>query len=348
MSLETILRQNLKNASPVHHVIKLHGDASYRTYSRITLDNGQTFIALQMPLGKASASEEITNFRGTITELPFLNIGRFLKERGLPVPAIHHYSTTDRIMILEDLGDRLFLQEVAEQPATKQQAWYQRAVDLIVQLQIAARHAPPAACIALQRSFDETLLSWEFDHFLEYGLEARGVNVSEADKKLFLGETRAISRKIATLPQVFVHRDFQSKNLIIRDDVRVDRDAPLLSILDFQDALMGPAVYDLVALLRDSYVDIAWPLADELIARYAGQTNADANRVRQDFHLVTIQRKLKDAGRFVYIDRVKGNPNFLGYIPRTLGYVREAFEQLPEYKKLYDLLKKYVSEWRTA
>ncbi|MBI4126166.1 MAG: phosphotransferase, partial [Deltaproteobacteria bacterium] len=84
----------------VRDLTKLHGDASYRTYFRATLDDGQTFIVMQMPEGKSSASEEITNFKGTLPELPFINVARYLASRGLPVPQVIGHDESSRLMII--------------------------------------------------------------------------------------------------------------------------------------------------------------------------------------------------------------------------------------------------------
>ena len=119
-----------------------------------------------------------------------------------------------------------------------------------------------------------------------------------------------------------------------------------LKLLDFQDALRGPYVYDLVALLRDSYVELPAELVDELVTYFSERTERNAKTVRRDFDRMTVQRKLKDAGRFVYIDRVKGNPDFLQFIPSSLRYVRSALAQLPEGPALHDFLKPYVPEWQ--
>ncbi|HPM41992.1 MAG TPA: aminoglycoside phosphotransferase, partial [bacterium] len=108
----------------------------------------------------------------------------------------------------------------------------------------------------------------------------------------------------------------------------------------------GPAAYDLVALMRDSYVELLKGVLEELLRYYSERARRDLVEVRREFDLITVQRKLKDAGRFVYIDRVKGNPGFLKYIPASLGYVREALERRPELGKLREALLPYVPEWR--
>ena len=117
-------------------------------------------------------------------------------------------------------------------------------------------------------------------------------------------------------------------------------------------ALQGPRQYDLVALLRDSYVQLDRPFIEKMLHRYietyqkeSGET-LDAKAFIATFDRLTVQRKLKDAGRFVFIDLVKKNPGFLPYVVPSLGYVREAFERVPDLAELRGLLAKHVPELR--
>lgn len=337
-TVQKILRGELGADSELKSLDKLHGDASYRTYYRAILSDGRTFIVMQMPKGRASASEEITNFKGNQTELPFMNVAKYLRVRGISVPDVYVHSEKDNILILEDLGDDLMAKKVADADMKTRMGWYEKAIDLLTELQKKTKNDKPENCVALCRSFDDDLLNWEFDHFLEYGIEARlGIKMEKGDLEIFRNETRAMAKKIRSLPYGFTHRDFQSRNLIVRDGK--------LFLIDFQDALLGPAVYDLVALLRDSYVKLSAAELDGLVAYYAKLAGKKEDDVRAEFDLVTIQRKLKDAGRFVYIERVKGNPSFLKFISASLGYVKKAFERLPQTGRLYDMLRKYIPEW---
>ncbi|MCX5724937.1 MAG: aminoglycoside phosphotransferase, partial [Nitrospirae bacterium] len=116
------------------------------------------------------------------------------------------------------------------------------------------------------------------------------------------------------------------------------------------DALMGPATYDLASLLRDAYIELDEALIDRLIDRYLDQMAShrqvlsSREAFRRLFDFTSIQRNLKAAGRFVYIDRVKGNPKFLADIPRTLGYVRRNLQKYPELETLRKHLARYVPE----
>jgi aminoglycoside/choline kinase family phosphotransferase len=122
------------------------------------------------------------------------------------------------------------------------------------------------------------------------------------------------------------------------------------AVIDFQDALLGPRQYDLVALLRDSYVELEPPFVEAMLHRWLDRFEAeggprlDHGPFREVFDLLTVQRKLKDAGRFVFIDRVKKNPGFLVSIPASLRYVRDAFARRPDLAPLQDVLARHVPE----
>lgn len=325
---------------PIASVDKLHGDASYRVYYRLETKTGKTYIVMQLPEGKASASEEITNFSGKLNELPFQNVQRFLKSNGIPVPDIIHYDPEHHLMLLEDCGDDLLFTKVNEADDAARLRWYGKAVDLLCTIQKNCSSARAPDCVALQRSFDATLLDWEFDHFLEYGIAARSKDKPpEKARKEFKRITHRITTQIMELPYGFTHRDYQSRNLLVRDNQLV--------VIDFQDALRGPFVYDLVALTRDSYVALSEEIVEKLIAQFAACRAMKVADVRYAYDLVTVQRKLKDAGRFVYIDRVKKNSNYLQFIPTSLGYVRSALQRIKNGEELFTLLKSYVPEWQS-
>jgi aminoglycoside/choline kinase family phosphotransferase len=153
---------------------------------------------------------------------------------------------------------------------------------------------------------------------------------------------RNIADQLADQPRIFTHRDYHSRNLMV--------DGTRLGVIDFQDALMGPATYDLASLVRDAYIQLDEALVDELVEYYQDQMTdqgvggIDRAAFRRVFDFTSIQRNLKAAGRFVYIDRVKGNPKFLADIPRVLSYVKRNLEKYPELVPLRKHLAPYVPE----
>jgi aminoglycoside/choline kinase family phosphotransferase len=153
-----------------------------------------------------------------------------------------------------------------------------------------------------------------------------------------------ICDRILALPQGFVLRDYQSRNVMWAPRTSGSDRRAQLTVIDFQDALRGPQPYDLVALLNDSYVVLSAELQRATVLVYAAarsfsQEQTDA--LLAGFQLVAVQRKLKDAGRFVFIDRVRGNPSFLTHYPLSLRYAARALRATGD-RELEALLTRLV------
>jgi len=290
------------------------------------------------PLG----SEEATSGHRPV-ELPFIAMQRYLRAGGLAVPEVHAYLEQDGLLLLEDLGPRTLEDVVKGLDADARRPYYQRAIDDLLAFQ---RYTKTSAdCLCFERAFDPELLRWELDHFVEWLLVAeRGQTLDADEARVVDSAFERITAALCALPQIVVHRDYQSRNLMVQS--ATDATDFRLRLIDFQDALLGPAPYDLVALLRDSYVDLGLDLVDELLKSYidAAQPEIGEAAFIEAFWLQALQRKLKDAGRFVYIDRVKGNASFLGFIPLSLRYIGQAFDRLPGYRELREVLAHHVPE----
>lgn len=325
----------------------LAGDASNRRYFRIELTGAVAHSVILMQLAEPEAfkqsEEAVSGAAHHVTELPFLNILSHLSKAGVSVPRLYHYDQTAGLLYLEDFGDLTLSEACREASAVDLEARYTQAVDVLVQMQSAASSQTDLNCLAFHRSFDVPLLMWEFEHFLEYGVVARRGKPMCADDYLPIrAEFERMAELLASQPRVFVHRDYHSRNLMV--------DGERLGVIDFQDALTGPATYDLASLLRDAYIELDEALIDRLIDRYldglAAHRHVWTNReaFRRLFDFTSIQRNLKAAGRFVYIDRVKGNPKFLADIPRVLNYVKRNLQKYPELDQLRKHLTPYVPE----
>jgi aminoglycoside/choline kinase family phosphotransferase len=322
----------------------LPGDASNRRYFRIELtgDAARPVILMQLaePEAFKQSEEAVSRVAHQVAELPFLNILSHLSKAGVSVPRLYYYDQSAGLLYLEDFGDLTLWEACREGGATNLEARYTQAVDALVHMQSMATSQADPNCLAFHRSFDVPLLMWEFDHFLEYGIVARQGKPMCADDHLSIrGEFEKVAELLAGQPRVFVHRDYHSRNLMV--------DGERLGVIDFQDALMGPATYDLASLLRDAYIELDEALIDRLVDRYldglAAHRHVWTNRgaFRRLFDFTSIQRNLKAAGRFVYIDRVKGNPKFLADIPRVLNYVKRNLQKYPE----LDLLRKHLTPY---
>ena len=343
MELEAALRDQVGKATgrpvPQAAIKKLKGDASNRSYYRVG-QAPESWVVMVMPPEASKKSEEASKGEPP-KELPFINVHRYLEKLGVRVPRILRYDEPAGMMVLEDLSDVTF--EQALEGGKNNQALYTRAVDLLARLRAEAERRPDPDCLAFTRAFDEDLYDWELHHFREWGLEVwSGKKPTDAERAELDTTFRDIARELAAAPRGFTHRDYQSRNIMVKDGELV--------VIDFQDALQGPRQYDLVALLRDSYVELDRGFVDTMLDRYIATfsehtgEHIDAKAFKDFFDLLTIQRKLKDAGRFEFINRVKGNPGFLVSIPASLRYVRDAFARRPELSGLQRLVAKYVPE----
>lgn len=320
----------------------LPGGASIRRYHRIALEGGDAPTLIVMELGDNPLKSEEAAKGAAPTELPFINVQRYLARAGASVPTIHRYDSERGLLYLEDLGDITFESRVLDANDEVRARYYRQAIDQLVTLQRFAADHPDRDCVAFSRGFDYELLKWELDHFREYGMEAQGFAPSASERAELEKIFARIAEELAAAPRGFVHRDYQSRNLMVQDTV----DGPRLRIIDFQDALLGSRAYDLVGLLRDSYVALSPTLLDNLVAHYVARAGADASSFGRLFDLQVVQRKLKDAGRFVFIDRVKHNPSFLVHIPNSLAYVARSLSRLPELADLREILSQHFMTFR--
>ena len=324
----------------------LAGDASNRRYFRITLKGTPSSLILMQladPEGFKKSEEAVSGSASHIAELPFINVLSHLHRTGVTVPQLHYYDRDAGLLYLEDFGDLTLAEACRQADRAQLETLYRVAIDQLVRFQIKGTNPPEPRCIAFHRRFDVPLLMWEFEHFLEYGVTARlGRSMAAADEAAIRVEFQRIAELLASQPQVFVHRDYHSRNLMV--------DGSRIGIIDFQDALMGPATYDLASLLKDAYIELYEAVVEGLIDHFLNGVAAygygwhDRAAFRRLFDLTSIQRNLKAAGRFVYIDQVKHNPKFLADIPRVLGYVKRNLSKYPELATLRQHLTPYVPE----
>ncbi|MBN2369495.1 MAG: phosphotransferase, partial [Vicinamibacteria bacterium] len=303
----------------------LTNDASTRRYFRI-IDGVERAIA-------AVYSEPFDAH-----EMPFFSVRDLLASCGLAVPDIREFDGARGVMLLEDLGDETLQALVSSQDMTRASALYDEALDDLVRLQREAAIAVKSAS-CFQVAFDVEKLSWELHYFEKHFLEGLlGRDLSTEDRTTLAESFHALSGEIASWPRVLCHRDYHSRN-IMRHNGR-------LYWLDFQDARMGPAYYDLASILRDSYVALPEDLIDEHVEAFRRKTAPDERRddFLRRFELMCIQRNLKALGTFGYMASVRGSDVYLQYVPRTLGYVRRNLMRRSELDALWRALARHVEE----
>jgi N-acetylmuramate 1-kinase len=323
-------------------VTTLVGDASARRYYRVrTGGTPASVVVMELPPDAPPPVSPGVGLPGP----SFVELQRYLHGAGFPVPAVFRADLAVGLIAIEDLGDLTLEAAARDRAPAQRRELYAGAVRLIAQLQSIGRSRPEPGGLAFGRRFDEPILRWELAHFREWLLEkGRGIVLSPADSAALDQGFDWLARGLAASPLHLVHRDFQSRNIMLAPRPEAP-DGVELKVIDFQDALLGSQVYDLVALLRDSYVVLEKGEVDDLLAVYARAAGiANSLTLRKLFHMQTVQRKLKDAGRFVYLDRVRGNPGYLRWIPTSLRYAGEALAGVPELAPVAEVLRRHVPE----
>ncbi|MGH7797435.1 MAG: aminoglycoside phosphotransferase family protein [Candidatus Binatia bacterium] len=331
----------------MHALAPLAGDASSRRYYRASLRGDgapKSIIVMELAAGSGLplSSEELAIFKERPRELPFLNVHRFLAGIGVRVPAIYGHWVSEGILLLEDLGDTALWDRVQGCADDEVMAWYQKAVDELLNLQVRGTQERDDSCLAFQQRFDAKLYLWEFEHFIEWGLEKRpGAKIKsgviDTLRKNFGLIAAILERQSAWLN----HRDYHSWNLLIHEDA--------VRVIDFQDALLAPPQYDLASLLNDRITDsIVRPDLEERLVRYYinRRSGLDRRAISPDeffeiYRLSAIQRDLKVVGRFFYLDLVKGKPGYKKFIPPTARRLLRNFAQTEQTKKLLPILEEH-------
>jgi len=317
-------------------VVPLTGDASDRRYVRILLRDAPSQVLAVYPQAF------------DVEQLPFANVTRLMAAMPVPVPAILGHSNELGILALQDLGDVTLQAHLGAATRAEHAALYRQAVTLIVKMQQRGRELASDRYLPYGIAFDVEKLSWELQFFAKHFLEAyRGAVLSASEREALSAELLRVAEELAAEPRVFCHRDYHSRNLMLHDGQ--------LYIIDFQDARMGPDTYDLVSLLRDSYMDFSEREVDELIAFFLALRGVGAEHrgaameagvFRRRFDLMALQRNLKALGTFGFQTTTRGNPVYIQYIPRTLAYVRHNIERDPRFARLREILSAHVDELR--
>ena len=295
------------------------GDASFRRYFRVGID-GKSYIAMDAPPEKENTR-------------PFVRIARAFEEIGLNVPHIHAWEPQQGYLLLGDLGTTLYLDRL---DAVNVQRLYGDALGALATIQACG----PRTDLP---NYDRTLLMQEMELFRDWLLGRQlGLELSADDHAMLDGTFAFLADNALTQPQVCVHRDYHSRNLMI-----TDRQNP--GILDFQDAVLGPVTYDLVSLLRDCY--IAWPRSQvedwamgyfELAVQMGILREEHEGQFLRWFDLMGVQRHLKASGIFARLNQRDGKPGYLQDIPRTLGYILELQQDYIQLAPLGEMIQSVV------
>lgn len=313
----------------------LQGDASPRRYARLLKADGSRAILMDSPQRPDGPPIRDGKSYSAIAHLAenvraFVAIDRTLEAAGLSVPHILAENLTEGLLLIEDFGDEVFGAEV-KKGRDQRQLW-QRGVDALV----AVQSTPPPSRIPLSDGSDFELpradkgvLEIETELLLDWYWPAlRGTPAPQAARDDFKMLWRPIFDRVLAQPKTWLLRDFHSPNLIALDDRKAPRD---VGIIDFQDAMIGPAAYDLVSFLQDARIDVSEELEKSLFARYVAViSDRDKTFDRTEFTFsyaaLGAQRNTKILGIFARLAMRDGKRQYLAHLPRIWGYLERDLQ----------------------
>jgi aminoglycoside/choline kinase family phosphotransferase len=306
-------------------VLSLAGDASARRYFRV-VDKRESYVLMSWEPFKDEKA------------YPFLNVRHHFAKNHVAVPEVVGVSKEEGFVLLEDLGD-LTLERKFWESQHQDQAlnFYKQAIDEIIKIHYSCTKDYNADYFAFKIEFNTERLLWEMNYAREHLLEKfLNLKFSEAEGALIQKNFTDICARLHQEPKFIAHRDYHSRNLMLKTGHA--------RVIDFQDARLGPVQYDLVSLLRDSYVDLNSKMESTLIDYYlecrvsVGETPVHKDEFNLIYELQSIQRCLKACGSFTSFFNTRQDTRYLKYLKSTLTRVRQALLVFPEYRQLHDLL----------
>lgn len=306
-----------------YKVHTLAGDASSRKYYRVIQDMHSWVLMQWEPFDPEN--------------YPFLSVLNHFAKHKVHVPEVVSMDAKIGLVLLEDLGDLTLERKFWEsQNQESSLPFYKKAVDEIIKIHFPATF-DKTNCTAFKIKFDTEKFLWE----MNYGKDnlLAGICQFQFSPKATSELEKAFTHICQTLdqePKYIAHRDYHSRNLMLKfDEMRV---------IDFQDARLGPIQYDLVSLFRDSYVNMNDELADELILYYLESAKPylakdfSMEHFRRIYEIQTIQRCFKACGSFSSFYMQRKDTRYLKYIAHTLKRVVKSLADFPEYKVFVDIL----------
>jgi N-acetylmuramate 1-kinase len=309
---------------------RMPGDASTRSYARLIRDNGSVILmnSPRRPDGPAVYDGKSYSAAVHLAEdvKPFVAIAGGLRERGFSAPAIHHADLDNGFLITEDFGSAGFIEGDPPRPIAER---YETAVDMLAALH--RKSLPEVLPVAPQISyavptFHTDALLVEVGLMLEWYLPGRGVELTDNLRAEFTTMWRDLLAKPAATARTWVLRDFHSPNLIWLGQ---RADIARVGIIDFQDAVLGAAAYDLVSLLQDARIDVPEQLELALLTRYikarrAADETFDAAEFAELYAIMSAQRNTRLLGTFARLNRRDGKPQYLRHQPRIWTYLSRS------------------------
>ena len=328
---EELIREKTRLRGPFHWE-PLHGDGSQRAFYRVSDREGSLVVAWS-PL-------EVQRFPNENDS--YVYMGEHLLSKGIPVPEIYGYSRPDGLTLLEDLGS-VHLQEAVQSAEESLIGLYGQALQLLLQMQAkATKDLDTGRCFDTAVYDPPFIIRRELEYFRWSFLEgALGLDIDPAYLKSDFSLLATRAGQVGD-QAFFVHRDFQSRNLMVKGD--------LLYLIDFQGARLGPPQYDLASLLIDPYVQLPEHVQIELLEVHSRNlselTGISLEEFVYKFSHVALCRNLQILAAFSFLTSRRGRPHFARYIiPAWRGLRRLLTEgTLSDYQSLADLVNNQSEE----
>lgn len=306
---------------------KLTGDASTRRYYRVFTSEQSYVVCLDNPYEQDADSH------------PFLAVQQFLSDKGVRVPQIYDHHLSKGYLLQEDLGDITLLQYLPVHNAREEEREiYKKIVDQLIDIhKISASDIQNKHLFKLSFDFEKLMdeTRFTFKYFINFFLKNTSTELTDELDRLFV----PIMENIAAHPMVITHRDFHSRNIMVKNDQFV--------FIDFQDARWGLPQYDLVSLLEDCYYDLDETNREYLKKYYYQQMSMSSlgQSSYEDFCALyddmLIQRVFKAVGSFCYIYNWRKDERYLKYIGFAMEKIRHTMNKNPKYKELSETLFKF-------
>jgi hypothetical protein len=314
-------------------IVPLAGDASTRSYYRV-----------RVPEAAPVASVVVMRYPDEIPpgeELPFLNVHRYLRRSGVPVPETLRHDPEAKLLFLEDAGDTMLEDAVRKDGTGGCLPLYEQCVEILVRIQSEGTRSLDGSAIPSRLSFDIRKFSEEIDFFFRHAVrEFGGIPLSDGEERAIEDLLLPYLERTVSLPRVLAHRDYHSRNVMV---LGTDRAAGHgnLRVLDFQDARMGCVYYDLASLLRDSYVTLSEGEVDHLAYAWRHAATRELLRAAGDpgafpalLDAAALQRNVKAIGTFGNQAHNRGKRLYLRFIPPTVAHLRGNFARNPDMRAL--------------
>ncbi|MBC87418.1 MAG: hypothetical protein CL677_09605 [Bdellovibrionaceae bacterium] len=306
-------------------VLPLAGDASTRKYFRIVDDSKSWALMVWKPFESES-------------DYPFLNIQNHFSRSGVEVPEVIAVDKNLGMILLEDLGDLTLERKYWEtQDHAISVPFYIQAIEELLKIHFTATNDKKHSCVAFNVEFNTEKFLWEMNYAKTHLIEGIAeVKLSTAAEKGLAKDFESICKILDRQPKRISHRDYHSRNLMIKLDK--------MKVIDFQDARMGPVQYDLVSLLHDSYVDMQPNMQNQLLKHYLHRAKEEFNQTfdEDEFNQIMmvqlIQRCFKACGSFSSFLNQRSDRRYLHYIHPTLVKVVNTLDSIEEFRTLRSIL----------